>query len=107
MRSGKSCGSEERNGESDDGQKFLPPAPFFLSARALCHFVKKDLCKVYNYNIKTKTIMNFGRVAELVYAYVSEAYGAILGSSNLPSPTKTRRMKRKLGALDDCVLAIV
>ncbi len=28
-----------------------------------------------------------GRVAELVYAYVSEAYGATLGSSSLPAPT--------------------
>ena len=28
-----------------------------------------------------------GHVAELVYAYVSEAYGAILGSSSLPMPT--------------------
>jgi hypothetical protein len=28
-----------------------------------------------------------GHVAELVYAYVSEAYGVILGSSSLPMPT--------------------
>ena len=29
----------------------------------------------------------FGRVAELVYAYVSEAYPVRVGSSNLPAPT--------------------
>lgn len=28
-----------------------------------------------------------GRVAELVYAYASGAYGEILGSSSLPAPT--------------------
>jgi hypothetical protein len=29
----------------------------------------------------------YGHVAELVYAYVSEAYGVTLGSSSLPMPT--------------------
>ena len=30
-----------------------------------------------------------GHVAELVYAYVSEAYGETRGSSSLPMPTKS------------------
>ena len=34
-----------------------------------------------------------GHVAELVYAYVSEAYGAIHGSSSLPVPTKNDALK--------------
>ena len=31
-----------------------------------------------------------GRVAELVYAYVSEAYPVRVGSSSLPTPTQAR-----------------
>ena len=34
-----------------------------------------------------------GRVAELVYAYVSEAYPARVGSSNLPAPTMKSKIK--------------
>lgn len=33
-----------------------------------------------------------GRVAELVYAYASGAYGAILGSSSLPTPITSKRV---------------
>ena len=33
-----------------------------------------------------------GHVAELVYAYVSEAYGATHGSSSLPVPTNSKKL---------------
>ena len=35
LRNTKNCGGEKRSGESEDGQKFLPPQPpSFLPARA-------------------------------------------------------------------------
>ena len=37
---------------------------------------------------RTNGFKYVGRVAELVYAYVSEAYPVRVGSSNLPAPTK-------------------
>ena len=40
-----------------------------------------------------------GHVAELVYAYVSEAYGVTHGSSTLPAPT-TNRLKNRLFGLN-------
>ena len=36
--------------------------------------------------------VRYGHVAELVYAYVSEAYGAILGGSSPPVPTMNKRI---------------
>ncbi len=41
----------------------------------------------------------------LVYAYVSEAYGAILGSSSLPMPTMIRKDDRGSSARNIVVRA--
>ena len=49
----------------------------------------KSFIMINDLSVTTKVIAKLGHVAELVYAYVSEAYVARHGSSTLPVPTIT------------------
>ena len=53
------------------------PAFLFAGFRVRCHYSGLS-----------------ARVAELVYAYVSEAYPARVGSSSLPAPTRLAMLAR-------------
>ncbi len=55
--------------------------------------LQKKHIAAYVSEVFTKNL--YGHVAELVYAYVSEAYGETLGSSSLPVPTMSPRMRAR------------